>query len=63
MESKVLRNEYYKDSGTIDYEEEARGAVEGGKQVKIPAKRIIRGYPSTGGLYSIRPQLDHSSVN
>jgi hypothetical protein len=41
MESKVLRNEYYKDSGTIDYEEEARGAGEGGRVAERLARRII----------------------
>ena len=41
MESKVLKSETYKDSGTIDYEEEARGAGESGKLAKILARRII----------------------
>ena len=41
MESKVLRNEYYKDSGTIDYEEEARGTGEGGRVAERLARRII----------------------
>ena len=41
MESKVLRNEYYKDSVTIDYEEEARGAEEGGRVAERLARRII----------------------
>jgi hypothetical protein len=33
-ESKVLRNETYKENGTIDYEEEARGAGESGSRIK-----------------------------
>ena len=37
MESKVLRNENYKESGTIDYEEEVRGA---GESIKDLAARV-----------------------